>query len=233
MEITRSAFVAGATAALVSPEASFATTRTEPISSLPKSSQRRFAWTIDDGFSSASVKAHLDIAEFHNQHLTLFVTSAYDSWRIHSKQITRLLDAGKIQLGNHTVNHKDLTTSSSAEVRRQLKGCHDFLLSEFGYDARPYFRPTYGSWNKELLRIAAELGYTAPITWYGTFGDASSISEAQVVKNANHWIANGRIIISHANRFRSQETFHQILNTIKTRDLASVTLREAFGPNFK
>lgn len=233
MELTRQAFVAAAASALLIPQIEVAEARSKPISMLPVSSTRRFAWTVDDGVSSSALKAYLNIAEGKNQHLTLFVTSSYPSWRNNSKQIMRLIKAGKVQLGNHTVTHKDLTTTSSAVIRKELEGCHKFLLEEFDYDARPYFRPTYGSWNANLLKIAAELGYTAPITWYGSLGDTGNPSQARIVQNANQWIANGRIVISHANRNKTPETMNQILNIIQTRKLHSVTLKEAFGNNFK
>jgi len=233
VELTRQAFVAGATSALLIPQVEIAEARTKPISMLPTSSTRRFAWTVDDGVSGSALKAYLDIAEHKNQHLTLFVTSSYPSWRNNSKQILRLIKAGKVQLGNHTVMHKDLTTTSSAVIRKELQGCHKFLLEEFDYDARPYFRPTYGSWNANLLKIAAELGYTAPITWYGSLGDTGTPTQAHILQQANKWIANGRILLCHANRNKAPETLNQILNIIQTRKLHSVTLKEAFGANFK
>lgn len=233
MELSRQKFIAAATSALLIPQIDVAEARNSPIFGLPSSSTRRFAWTIDDGASSQAVGEYLNIAENYNHNLTLFVTSCYSSWRTHSKQISRLLSAGKLQLGNHTVSHKDLTKISDAEIKTQLYGCHKFILNEFGYDARPYYRPTYGNYNARVLRIAAELGYTVPTMWYGTFGDSGNTPEARIVQLANKWIANGRIVIDHANRPKSQAAMNQILGIISTRGLHSVTLREAFGPNFK
>ncbi|MEI8231619.1 MAG: polysaccharide deacetylase family protein, partial [Actinomycetes bacterium] len=144
MEITRQGFLVAATSALLIPQVELAEAKSTTIFGLPNSTTRRFAWTIDDGASSAAVGSYLNIAERHSQNLTLFVTSCYASWRTHSKQISRLLDSGKIQLGNHTVSHKDLTDISDAEIKTQINGCHKFLMNQFGYDARPYFRPPYG-----------------------------------------------------------------------------------------
>ncbi|MCX6497115.1 MAG: polysaccharide deacetylase family protein, partial [Rhodoluna sp.] len=166
-------------------------------------------------------------------HLTLFVTSGYDSWRTHSKKIARLLEAGSIQLGNHTVRHKDLTTLSSQQVKNELMGCHNFLLDEFGYDARPYFRPPYGISNAKVRSAAADLGYTVPTMWYGSFGDNFGVSDDRIVEFAKKWIADGRIVIDHCNKLKSQRALIQIQQIMKSRGLQSVTLTEAFGPNFK
>ncbi|MCX6495825.1 MAG: polysaccharide deacetylase family protein, partial [Rhodoluna sp.] len=106
MEISREKFLIGATAALLLPGVEQADAKSKIISKLPASKTKRFAWTIDDGISASAVASYLDIAEKGVHHLTLFVTSGYDSWRTHSKKIARLLEAGSIQLGNHTVRHK-------------------------------------------------------------------------------------------------------------------------------
>ena len=233
MEITRNSFLLAAASALLIPQIEVADARSTVISRLPSSPSKRFAWTIDDGASSAAVKSYLNIAENTNNHLTLFVTSSYSSWRTHSKQISRLLSQGKIQLGNHTSGHKDLTTLSSTQIRKQLYDCHLFMLQEFGYDARPYFRPPYGSTNSKVHSVAAELGYTVPTLWYGTFGDSGNTPEGRVVQLAKQWIADERIVIDHCNRLKSQNALNQIQGVIKSRGLRSVTLTEAFGKSFK
>ena len=233
MEISRGKFLIGATAALLIPGAEQADARSKIISKLPASKTKRFAWTIDDGVSSSAVASYLDIADKGVHHLTLFVTSGYDSWRAHSKQIARLLEAGSIQLGNHTVRHKDLTTLSSKQVKNELMGCHNFLLDEFGYDARPYFRPPYGISNAAVRSAAADLGYTVPTMWYGSFGDNFGVSDDRIVQFAKKWVSDGRILIDHSNKLKSQRALIQIQQIMKSRGLQSVTLTEAFGPNFK
>ena len=221
----------GATAALLTPsQVAFA--RERPISQLPKSKIKRFAWTIDDGVSNAAVRHYLDLVENHDIHLTFFVTSCYPSWRRNKSQIQDLLEQGKLQLANHTVSHRDLTTSSDAIVRSQLKGCHNFLLDTFGVDARPYFRPTYGYWTKHLIKLASELGYTVPVMWYGTLGDGYGRSQHETLNLANKWVVNGRIVIDHANVPKTSNELLRITEIIQKRGLKSVTLREAFGKNF-
>jgi len=232
MEFNRKGFLLAATSALLIPAQS-AQARTRPIYYLPKSSTRRFAWTIDDGVSTSAVSAYLDMAEEHNQHLTFFVTSCYSSWRKNSDQIHRLISQGKVQLANHTLSHRDLTKSSDAVVRNQLLECHRYLLNEFGYDARPFFRPTYGYWNQRVINLAAELGYTAPMMWMGTLGDTAHLPAAKTISLANQWIENGRIVVDHANSVKSPAEMSGILKVIQARGLKSVTLREAFGRDFR
>ena len=233
MEITRQKFLIGAASTLLIPAVEVAEARSTVITRLPASKAKRLAWTIDDGVSADAVGSYLDIAEKGEHHLTLFVTSVYSSWRTHSKQISRLLAAGKIQLGNHTVNHSDLTTLNDQQIKKQLMGCHNFMLDEFGYDARPYFRPPYGSSNTKVRSVAAELGYTVPTMWYGSFGDNFGVSEERILYFAKKWIADERIVIDHCNRLKTQKSLTQIQDIMRSRGLHSVTLTEAFGKNFK
>ena len=233
MEITRQKFLIGAASTLLIPAVEVAEARSTIITRLPASKAKRLAWTIDDGVSADAVGSYLDIAEKGEHHLTLFVTSVYSSWRTHSKQISRLLAAGKIQLGNHTVNHSDLTTLNDQQIKKQLMGCHNFMLDEFGYDARPYFRPPYGSSNTKVRSVAAELGYTVPTMWYGSFGDNFGVPEERILYFAKKWIADERIVIDHCNRLKTQKSLTQIQDIMRSRGLHSVTLTEAFGKNFK
>jgi peptidoglycan/xylan/chitin deacetylase (PgdA/CDA1 family) len=233
MELSRQKFLIGAASTLLIPAVEVAEARSTTITKLPPSKVKRLAWTIDDGVSAEAVRSYLDIAERSNHHLTLFLSSVYPSWKTHSKQISRLLAQGKIQLGNHTVNHKDLTTLNEQQIKRQITGCHNFMMNEYGYDARPYFRPPYGTSNVKVRSVAAELGYTVNTMWYGSFGDNFGVSEERIVQFAKKWIADGRILIDHSNRLKTQRSLKQIQDIMRARGLQSVTLTEAFGKNFK
>jgi peptidoglycan/xylan/chitin deacetylase (PgdA/CDA1 family) len=230
--INRKSFLVGTAATVLLP-AQEAFARTKPVFVLPSSHTKRFAWTIDDGSSNSAIKGYLNLAQETDQHLTFFVTSSYSSWRNNSSQIKDLLHQGKIQLGNHTFSHKNLVTASDRVVKDELQKCHDFMLNHFNYDARPYFRPTYGYWDKRVIDLAASVGYTVPVMWYGSIGDSGRTTDARMIELAIQWINSGRIVIDHANKMKAQHTLDQVMRVINVRELKSVTLREAFGKNFR
>jgi peptidoglycan/xylan/chitin deacetylase (PgdA/CDA1 family) len=233
MEITRKKFLIGAASTLLIPAVEVAEASSTIITRLPSSKAKRLAWTIDDGVSADALRSYLDIADKDDHHLTLFVSSMYSSWKTHSKQISRLLAEGKIQLGNHTVNHKDLTTLSEKQIKNQIAGCHNFMMGEYGYDARPYYRPPYGLSNAKVRAAAADMGYTVTTMWYGSFGDNFGVPQERIVRFAKKWIADERILIDHCNRLKTQSSLKQIQDIMSARGLKSVTLTEAFGPDFK
>lgn len=233
MLINRKSFLlAAAATALLPAQESFA--RTRPVTMLPRTSgPKRFAWTVDDGVSNLAVKSYLDIAEKYDQHITFFVTSRYSSWTKNASQIKDLLAQGKIQLANHTYSHKDLMKSTDGVIKDELRRCHDFLMNHFYYDAKPYFRATYGNWDQRVIDVAASLGYTVPVQWNGTLGDVGGLKEGQVLDLANQWFHMNHIVVDHANSVKSNDELLRLVGLIKQRELESITLREAFGKNFR
>jgi len=197
---------------------------------LPKSETPRWAWTIDDGVSSASIATYLAHA-LRNPEIkfTYFVTSMYPSWKQNASALRELMQRGQVQLANHTHTHKDLRTLSGHGIQKQLLDCHHFLEDEFGASSKSFWRPPYGFWDIRVLDAAAEAGFTAPTMWFGVFGtDSATITANQLYDNVQKWVQNGRIVLDHANYTLGSEHFAQMMAIIRPKGLQMVTLTEAF-----
>lgn len=186
------------------------------------------ALTVDDGASSETVGAYTELCARTGMRLTFFVTKKFPSWIDHAAEIRPLVDDGRIQLGNHTVTHPDLTKLTSAGVQTELIGCGDFIRSTFGVDAAPYFRPPYGYLNEHVAAAAREIGYHQPVLWYGTLSDSGLITEDQVVEFAQKWFLAQHIVIGHANFDPVTHVFDQLMQLIRDRALQPVTLDDVF-----
>jgi len=94
----------------------------------------------------------------------------------HPDLLREVLAAGH-EIGNHTWDHKDLTTLTAAETREELVRCRDEVAALV--DA-PFtsFRPPRGEITGYALRVAAELGYDTYI-WSVTRGpgDKKEVTE--------------------------------------------------------
>jgi peptidoglycan/xylan/chitin deacetylase (PgdA/CDA1 family) len=201
------------------------------ISALPKSSTRRVAWTVDDGISSSALGRYVTMLERNpTVKITFFVLSGAPGWAKYAKRLKALQDRGQIQLANHTATHRKLTTLSDAKIKAELMKCENFCLAKYGTTSKPYFRPPYGEINSRVIRVAASIGFTKPILWYGSFASGSGVKSSTVLKMATKWIANGRIVIDHANGYCTTNVFPQILKLFTSRKLRTVTLREVMGP---
>ncbi len=230
-EVTRKSLFAVAVASFLSvADAALAWPR-GTISALPKSSTRRVAWTVDDGASSAALGRYVSMLEKNpTVKITFFVLSGAPGWSKYATRLKALQDRGQIQLANHTATHRKMTTLSDARIKAELMKCENFCLAKYGMSTKPYYRPPYGEIDARVIRVAASIGFTKPMLWYGSFASGSGVKSSTVLKSASKWIANGRIVIDHANGYCTTNVFPQILQIFRSRKLKLVTLREAIDP---
>jgi hypothetical protein len=199
------------------------------LTQLPKSQTKRLAWTVDDGASTHTVGAYVDLLERNpDLHITFFVTSAYGAWRKYGRRLLSLQDQGQVQLANHTHTHPDLTSLSDRRVRHELLDCKNFLRDHFGVTGEPFYRPPYGYFDNKVRSIAADLGYTDTVMWLGTFADSGKTTSNGILRNAKKWMTNRHIVIAHANQPTVIADFNAILETLGNRGLETVTLDQAF-----
>lgn len=199
------------------------------IRELPSWGEKRTAWTVDDGTSPEAVNRYIRLVAENDLRLTFFVYSAMGSWLKNKQELQPLVDSGQIQLANHTAHHPALASLSAREIQKELMGAHNFIEKHFGVDARPYYRPPYGSINSKVVNAAAEIGYTKPMLWSGSLGDASNIRARRIVKLARSSFYDGSIVLAHANNLTSSTVFPSLLEIVNTKGLNLVTLADAFG----
>lgn len=187
------------------------------------------ALTLDDGVNSDVVRAYTQFAKDTGVRLTYFVNGRYGSWTDNRDLLRPLVESGQIQLGNHTWSHPDLATLPKDQVADQLRRNHQFLLKTYGVDARPYYRPPYGSHNPVVDAIAAELGYSVPTMWSGSLEDQNIIPEDEIVKMANKYFNPQAIVIGHLNHAPVTHVYGQLVDVIQSRNLRTVTLDDVFA----
>ncbi len=212
---------------IVTPAANASMVRS--IRQLPQSEIKQVAWTVDDGTSPESVKRYIRLVADNNLRLTFFIYSAMGSWLQNKSELQPLVDSGQIQLANHTMHHPALAGLSVKNIQRELMGAHNFIEKHFGVDVRPYYRPPYGSINQKVINAAAEIGYTKPMLWSGSLGDASNIRATRILQLARSSFYDGSIVLAHANNLTSSKVFPEILKMINAKELNLVTLTDAFG----
>ncbi|MEE4488739.1 polysaccharide deacetylase family protein [Streptomyces sp. BE230] len=69
-----------------------------------------------------------------------------------------------VVLGNHTLNHRYMPGLSHAEQKQEICDQQDILEEQYGERPR-LFRPPYGNYNGDTLRIAKSCGITAVPLW--------------------------------------------------------------------
>lgn len=197
------------------------------ISQLPGTGSS-LALTIDDGVDAAVVGAYLDFIRSSGVKATFFVNGSRPSWTEHQDAISELIEAGLVQVANHTWSHPDITTLSAAALRDEITRNETFIQDTWGVSGRPFLRPPFGRYTAASNQVAADLGYTMITMWYGSFGDAALLTEDVLLAQAQQWLTAQRIVIGHANYPTVTHLYGQILDLLRTRGLQTVLLSEAF-----
>jgi peptidoglycan/xylan/chitin deacetylase (PgdA/CDA1 family) len=199
------------------------------ISLLPAGSSGYLALTVDDGTSSAVVGSYLNFAHATGARLTFFPNGANPSWTQHAATLRPLIESGQVQIGNHTWSHPNLTQLTDAQIAGQINRNESFFQNTFGVSGRPFLRPPYGAHDERVDRIAADLGYTTIVMWWGSLGDSSVLTPAQITANEREWFKAGHIVIGHANHPGVTHTFGEMARLLRERHLQTVTLNDVFS----
>ena len=104
------------------------------------------ALTFDDGPYSRATVQILNTLKKHDCVATFFILGN----RIpnHKNIVKRIADEGH-EIGNHSYNHKQLTTLNSKELKDQINRTQKAVLEVVGSEPK-VLRPTYGSYNNKL-----------------------------------------------------------------------------------
>jgi len=191
---------------------------------------RQVAITIDDGFCAECAQAYAALAQATGIHLTFNPNGCYGSiWSPLASTLRPLIEAGQVQIGNHTFNHLWLTKLSDTQITAQLEQNEEWIQQTYGITARPWWRPPYGAHDERTDELAASVGYTNVLMWNGSYGDSTLLKPVELLRLARQYFHPGAIMLGHANYPTVTQVFPQIAQIIANRGLHPVTLDEMFG----
>jgi peptidoglycan-N-acetylglucosamine deacetylase len=191
---------------------------------------RQIAITIDDGYCAECAHAYAALAEATGIHITFNPNGCYgEIWTPLAKILKPLIEAGQVQIGNHTFNHWWLTDLTDAQITAQLEQNEEWIEQTYGVTARPWWRPPYGAYDERTNELAASIGYTNVLMWNGSYGDSTLISARTLLSLAREYSRPGVVMLGHANHPTVTRLFPQLAEIISARGLHPVTLDEMFG----
>ncbi|MFD8800596.1 polysaccharide deacetylase family protein [Streptomyces atroolivaceus] len=124
------------------------------------------------------------------------------------------MQARGVTLSNHTLNHRYLPGLSKAEQRREICGEQDKIEKHFG--KRPtLFRPPYGNYNGDTLRVARSCGIKAVPLWA-----AEAFPDRMEWREWDQDLHPGDIILTH---FRGREDWDGSMADMVRRVMKTVT----------
>ncbi|MEV6259781.1 polysaccharide deacetylase family protein [Streptomyces sp. NPDC051784] len=135
------------------------------------------------------------------------------------------MQARGVTLNNHTLNHRYLPGLSASEQKREICGEQDKIEKYFG--KRPtLFRPPYGNYNGDTLRVAKSCGVKAVPLWA-----AEAFPDHMEWRETDQDLHPGDIILTH---FRGEEDWEgsmadmirQVMKTVTDKGYAVARLED-------
>lgn len=147
------------------------------------------ALTFDDGPYDKSTKSILDTLKENNGVATFFILGN----RVSSNQLLlkRMIDEGN-EIGNHSYNHKQLTTLSDEELHHQIEKTQNIIKEIVGVTPK-FMRPTYGSHNERLREMVG----LPLILWSVDTRDWDSRDAKMISDHVFQTVKDGSVVLMH------------------------------------
>ncbi len=187
---------------------------------------RRVALTFDDGPGPQTPAVLRLLADAHI-HATFFELGVQA--RLYPALVRRTLAAGHV-IGNHTWDHKTMTSLSSADVDAELARTSAEIRATSRYQPC-LFRPPGGALDAAVARRAREREMLS-IVWDVDPRDWSLPGTAAIVRNVLAHAHAGSIVLLHdagGPRGETLAALPQIIAGLRARHLAFVTVPELLG----
>ena len=181
------------------------------------------AMTYDDGPHPVNTPILLDVLAERNIRATFFVVGS--NAQKYPQIIRRMLNEGH-EIGNHTLNHYDLTTLSNEEIITEVADCRDAIVAAATLPT-PILRPPYGAINNPIRNlIFNEFGYPT-ILWDVDPRDWDmAVPDEDVVDTILTQSGHGDIILTHDLHARTIALMPEILDGLLTNGFSFVTVTE-------
>ncbi len=127
------------------------------IAPLSADGNKRIYLTFDMGYEydkNLTVKI-LDTLKTKGVKAVFFITKDYAE--ASPDMVRRMINEGHI-VGNHTVNHPEMTTISIERMAKEIMDLHNYVLNTFGYEMF-LFRAPAGNFSEKVLGVCKSLGY--------------------------------------------------------------------------
>jgi peptidoglycan-N-acetylglucosamine deacetylase len=184
--------------------------------------------TIDaGGEDGARATQLLNILLSRQVHTTWFLTAAWA--QAHPDLVTRLRADGH-EIGNHTVDHPDLTNPPRTDefICEQITQAERIVGGLSGGTTRPFFRPPYGAYNDQVRTLAAGLGFRT-VLWSIDPRDWDPATARQdiltrVLDSPN--LKPGAIILMHAGSLNEPAALGDVITGLQQKGYQLVPLSQ-------
>jgi peptidoglycan/xylan/chitin deacetylase (PgdA/CDA1 family) len=188
------------------------------------------ALTFDDGPNPVFTPQIERILQRYKVSATFFCIG--EQVQLYPGLVQRMYRAGE-EIGNHTWSHPDLTRLSADAIQWQLRSASVAIQQAIGVSPI-HFRPPYGATNRQVQRIASQLGMLQ-ILWTIDTRDWQRPGVGTIVSTVLTHARNGSIIILHdggGDRSETVQALPQIIVGLRQHRFTFVTMKQLLGNHF-
>ena len=180
------------------------------------------AMTFDDGPQPQNTPRLLDMLRARNIKATFYVIG--QSVNLYPQVVRRTVAEGH-EIGNHSNTHRLLSKLGDAEVRADLRRCHDAVVNACGVPPRT-MRPPYGGLlQRQREWVNAEFGYPIilwsvdPLDWKRP---GAGVITSRILAGAS----SGGIVLSHDLHGQTVDAMPATLDGLLRRGFKFVTVSQ-------
>ncbi len=234
---TTSDVISDTTAEMTTAETTTSVSETTASGYRPLDPNKKYiALTFDDGPHATYTSEILDVLERHGAKATFFV-NGYNLSGTKALSVRRAVSLG-CEIGNHTQNHKRLTTLSAAELYEEIASVNKQIYDLCGYEVN-LIRPPYGSTNLSVMQNMYDSGLRMySILWNNDSEDWSfcadyrngKLTKEQAVQKAYELVMksplDGAIVLMHDIQAITPEILEWLLDRLEAEGYQFVTVSE-------
>ena len=174
--------------------------------------EKKVALSFDAAWGNEDLRQILKILEDNDVKATFFMTGGWVE--NYPDDVKAIKEAGH-DLGNHSENHKQMSTISKEECATEIKEAHNKVKELTGTEMY-LFRPPYGDYNDTLIKAAQEEGYYC-IQWDVDSLDWKDFGVEAIVQTVceHKHLGNGSIILMHNGAKYTVDALDTVIKSLK------------------
>ncbi|MCL2796899.1 MAG: polysaccharide deacetylase family protein [Firmicutes bacterium] len=178
---------------------------------------------VNVSFGTEYIDGMLRIFKDNDIKTTFFVAGM---WAAEHNEALKAIYAAGMEIGNHGYFNKEHKKLSQERSREEIELTHRLVQGILGCEMK-FFAPPSGSFSKNTVKIAKELGYTT-VLWSRDAADISGKTRDSIVLAATKDIGGGELIRIHPSA-SSVAALPEIIRIIKSAGLKITPVSEVIG----
>lgn len=162
--------------------------------------------SFDAAWGRANTEGILDILDQYDVKTTFFLVGFWAEE--HPDLVQELVSRGH-EIGNHSATHPHMSQLNAAQIREELRRTSDLVESITGTPTT-LFRPPYGEYDDEVVRVSREEGYEC-VQWNVDSLDWKNLGTENMVRQCTRSVNPGDIVLFHNDSKYILEALPQIL----------------------